>query len=195
MLKNLFTSEVRILLLSRFLMNEDREFYLRQLSSHFNLSPRHVSLELKNLQNIGIINKRIAGNLHYYNINRRHPLFKELKSIFLKTIGLKDVILRYLNGYNERIQYAFIYGSMARGDAASDSDIDLMMIGDISSRQISAEMIEAGNELQREINFSIFSLEEFKSRLRKKDHFVSSLMNGEKVFVIGDANELERMVQ
>jgi predicted nucleotidyltransferase len=195
MLKNLFSSEVRILLLNRFLMNEDREFYLRQLSGDFNLSPRHVSLELQNLKKIGLITKRISGNLHYFTINRQHPLFQELKNIFLKTVGLKDIIHKYLISFTNRIQFAFIYGSMARGTADSDSDVDLMIVGDISTRQISAEMIKAGNELKREINFSVFNPEEFKTRLVKNDHFVSSLVSESKLFIIGDMNEFERLVQ
>ena len=49
MLKNLFSSKVRIRILNIFLLNPDSEFYLRELSTKFNISPRHVSLELQNL--------------------------------------------------------------------------------------------------------------------------------------------------
>lgn len=195
MLKNLFSSEVRILLLKQFLLNEDSEFYLRQLSNHFHLSPRQVSLELQNLHKIGLIKKRISGNLHNFSINRQHPIFEELKGIFLKTVGLKDVLYKYLSVFKDRIQFAFVYGSMAKGNAGAESDIDLMIIGDLSSRQLSAKMMKAENELQREINFSVFTPEEFKTRLNQNDHFVSTLVKEKKLFVLGDLNEFERLVQ
>lgn len=195
MLKNLFSSEVRILLLNQFLLNEDSEFYLRQLSNQFSLSPRQVSLELQNLQKIGLIKKRVSGNLHNFSINKQHPIFHDLKSIFLKTVGLKDVLFKYLADYKERIDFSFLYGSMAKGNATAESDIDLMIIGDLGSRQLSGIMLKAGNELRREINYSIFSPDEFKTRLAKNDHFVSRIIKDEKLFILGDVNEFERLVQ
>ena len=195
MLKNLFSSEVRILLLNQFLLNENSEFYLRQLSNRFNLSPRQVSLELQNLQKIGLIKKRVSGNLHNFSVNKKHPIFYELKSIFLKTVGLKDVLIKYFADYKNRIDLAFVYGSMAKGDATAESDIDLMIIGEISARQLSGIMSKAGNELKREINYSVFSLDEFKTRLIQNDHFISTIIKEKKLFILGDVDDFERLVQ
>ena len=195
MLKNLFSSETRILLLNQFLMNPDKEFYLRQISNNFKLSPRQVSLELKNLSKIELIVKRISGNQHHYSVNKQHPLFDELRNIFLKTVGLKDVIKNYLEPIESGIDFAFIYGSMANGSAATESDIDLMIIGSPAGRKFSGLMIKAGNELGREINFNIFSLDEFTNRIRSKDHFISSVMNSPKIFIIKDSNELNRLAE
>jgi predicted nucleotidyltransferase len=195
LLKNLFSSEVRILLLNQFLLNENSEFYLRQLSKQFNLSPRQVSLELQNLQKIGLIKKRVSGNLHNFSVNKKHPIFHELKSIFLKTVGLKDVLLKYFADYKNRIDLAFVYGSMAKGDATAESDIDLMIIGKIGARQLSGVMSKAGNELKREINYSVFSLDEFKTRLIQNDHFISTIIKEKKLFILGDVDDFERLVQ
>ena len=73
MLKKLFSSEARILLMNRFLLHPDQEFYLRQLAAQFNLSPRAVSLELQNLESIGLISKRVSGKQHYYSVDIKHP--------------------------------------------------------------------------------------------------------------------------
>jgi len=193
MLKELFSSEVRIRLLNTFLLNPDTEFYLRELAGKFNISPRHVSLELQNLKKIEIINKRISGKQHYYSINKKNPIFHELLNIFIKTIGVKGVVENYLNKYKNLIEFAFIYGSIAKGDARADSDIDLMIIGDISGREISGAMIDAGNEINREVNFNIISLSEFSSRLKSKDHFINSIYKESKLFILGDQNEFERL--
>jgi predicted nucleotidyltransferase len=193
MLKELFTSEIRILLLNAFLMNPDSEYYLRQLAGKFNVSPRQISVELQNLKKIELITRRISGKQHYYRINNSHPIFHELQNIFIKTIGVKSVIEKSLKKFINLINFAFIYGSMAKGDASANSDIDLMIIGEISGRKISSEMIHAGNKINREINFNIISFEEFSNRLKSNDHFINSIYKDSRLFLIGDQNEFERL--
>lgn len=92
MLKELFSSQIRVLLLNTFLMNSDSEYYLRELAEKFKVSPRHISLELQNLKKIELVKKRISGKQHYYSVNKNHPIFQELRNIFIKTIGLKSFI-------------------------------------------------------------------------------------------------------
>ena len=191
MLKELFSSQIRVLLLNTFLMHSDSEYYLRELAEKFKVSPRHVSLELQNLKKIELIKKRISGKQHYYSVNKNHPIFQELRNIFMKTIGLKSVIENALIQYSDLIKFAFIYGSIAIDDARVDSDIDLMIIGDVSGRKISGAMIQAGNELNREVNFNIFSENEFSGRLISNDHFINSIYKESKLFIIGDPDEFE----
>jgi predicted nucleotidyltransferase len=195
MLKNLFSSETRILLLSQFLMNPDKEFYLRQISGKFGLSPRLVSLELQNLEKIELLKKRVSGKQHYFAINKQHQLFEDLRNIFLKTVGLKDVIEKHLDAYLSQIEFAFIYGSIAKGNAAINSDVDLMIIGNLSNRKISGSMLQAGTELDREINFSIFAFDEFKSRIKNNDHFITTIINEPKIFITRNSDEFERLAK
>jgi predicted nucleotidyltransferase/predicted transcriptional regulator len=193
MLKKLFGSEVRIKLLSQFLMHPDQEFYLRELSNHFSISPRSVSLELSNLESIGLISKRISGYHHYYSANVQHPLYHDLKNIFTKTISLKNVIADCLGFFKSEIEFSFIYGSIAKGNDTSDSDIDLMIIGNLSSKKVSRVLLTADSELKKEINFSIFSIDEIKKRLKNNDHFMTGIFSEPKIFVIGDPDEFERL--
>ncbi len=176
-------------------MHPGEEFYLREIANLFNLSPRQVNLELKNLQSIGLLKKRISGNQHYYSINEQHPLFEDLRNIFLKTVGLKDVIKKYLEPFENEIDFAFIYGSMAKGNSVAESDVDLMIIGNLSMRKVSGVLMQAGSELGREVNFSIFSLNEFIERIKNKDHFITSLLREPKIFIIRDANEFDRLAK
>ena len=174
-------------------MHPEQEFYLRELSNQFHLSPRAVSMELKNLESIELIKKRISGKQHYYSINTQHPLFPDLQNVFLKTIGLKDVIRDKLTPFHSSIDYAFIYGSVARGTSTAISDVDLMIIGNVSSRKVAGALSDAGSKLDREINFSIFTVEEFLDRLKKKDHFITALLKEPKIFIIGDSDEFRWM--
>ncbi|NVM04473.1 MAG: nucleotidyltransferase domain-containing protein [Candidatus Helarchaeota archaeon] len=193
MLKKLFGSEVRIKLLNQFLMHADQEFYLRELSNHFNISPRSVSMELTNLESMGLIRKRISGNQHYYSSNIQHPLFHDLKNIFAKTIGLKNIIADCFEPFKSKIKFSFIYGSIARGNDTSSSDIDLLIIGNVSSRKISSILLSAGSKLNREINFSVFSLEEIEKRIKNSEHFITSVFKEPKIFVVGDFDEFNRL--
>lgn len=193
MLKNLFSSEVRVKLLNRFLMNPDKEYYLRELSNSLKISPRSVSMELNNLLKIDLIKKRISGNHHYYSVNIQHLIFAELQNIFTKTIGVRNILAEYLKPFKTKILFSFIYGSIAKGNSTSTSDIDLLIIGDISSKKISNVVLDTGLKLNREINFSIFKKSEFIQRLKSKDHFITSIFKEQKIFVIGNPDEFERM--
>jgi len=193
MLKNLFSSEVRIQLLTLFLLHPEREYYLRELSTRLQVSPRQVSLELSNLYKIELIKKRISGNQHFYSANPQHPLFPDLQNIFIKTVGLKDVLQKNLQPFQTQILYCFVYGSMAKGVVTAKSDIDLMIIGTVSSKSISGPVMNAGQEMQREINYSVFPLQEVKSRLRNKDHFFCTIWSESKIFILGNSSEFERL--
>ena len=193
MLKNLFSSEVRIKLLTLFLLHPEREYYLRELSTRLQVSPRQVSLELSNLSKIELIKKRISGNQHFYSANLQHPLFPDLHNIFMKTVGLKDVLQKNLQPFQSQILYCFVYGSMAKGVVTAKSDIDLMIIGTVSSKSISGPVMNAGQEMQREINYSVFPLPEVKKRLRNKDHFFRTIYSESKIFILGNSSEFERL--
>jgi predicted nucleotidyltransferase len=195
MLKNLFSSQVRIDLLGLFFLNPDKEFYLRELVVRLNGFPRAVSVELKNLADIGLVKKRIAGKQHYYRINRQHPIYTELRDIFVKTTGFKDVLKSALEPFKSQIQYAFVYGSMANGSFGLNSDIDLLIVGEVSGRRVSSALASIGDRFGREINYSIYPLPELKEKIKKNDHFFSSLLQKPYLFILGNENEFTGLVE
>ncbi len=193
MLKKLFSSQLRVDLLSLFFMNPGREYYLRELISILNNSPQPVSNEIKNLVSVELITKRISGNQHYYQINTDHQLYEDLRNIFVKTVGLRDIVAKFLKPYFNDLLFAFIYGSMARGNFNTKSDIDLMLIGDKSPRAISGACLKIGEVLKREVNYSVFTIKEVKQRLADQNHFMTSLMDEKKIFITGNQDEFERL--
>jgi len=195
MLKALFSSQVRIDLLSTLLMHPDEEFYLRELAANLHNSPRSIHVELRNLEKISLLQKRISGKQHYYRINRQHILYGDLRSLFLKSAGLRDQVKEQLEPHAADIDFAFIYGSMASGNFSANSDIDLMIIGKVRPRQMAPSFAELRNQLGREISAAIFPITEFAEKVRKRDHFISSLIADSLLFVIGEENEFGRMVQ
>jgi predicted nucleotidyltransferase len=193
MLNKLFSSKSRVEILKLFLFNPDNSFYQRQISQLTNQSVRGIQRELSKLQGIGLIKGSAEGNRIYYKINRKCPIFKDLRGIFLKTAGIAEVLKDNLSKKDIRI--AFIYGSYSKGREDFSSDLDLMVIGDISSKVLSSVLSGPKRKLMREINYAVFSPEEFAKRKREKDHFIESVLRDRKIFIIGNQNELKTLIK
>ena len=192
-LNELFSSRTRVEVLKLFLFNPDNSFYQRQISHLTNQPIRGVQRELEKLGRIGLLQKSIDGNRVYYRVNREHPIFEDLKNIFFKCEGLAEVLKENL--LDRKIEFCFIYGSYARGEENLLSDIDLMIIGDISSREISNILAGVKTQFSREINYAVFPSIEFLSRARHKDHFLDTVLQDKKIFITGTEDGLKRFIE
>lgn len=193
MINKLFSSRARVDVLKLFFFNPENSFYQRQISKLSGQSIRGVQREVTRLEELGIIEKSIEGNRIYYKVNKNCPIFKELKNILFKSVGIAQVLKGHLK--SDEIKVAFIYGSYARNRESLLSDIDLMVIGKISSRELSHLLSKPKKELMREINYVVFSPKEFKERIRQKDHFLNSVLKDRKIFIVGDTNELKAIIK
>lgn len=195
MLTELFSSQARVDILKLFLLNPTDNFYQREIAVLCHLPVRAVQRELQKLEKIGLIRKSTRGNRNYYQIDKSASIFEELKSIFLKTVGLGDVLKNHLKEHQEEISIAFIYGSYARHNEMATSDLDLFVIGTIGPRKVSTILAKAKSALKREINFTVSSVEEYRQKAKKGNHFVTALAKEPKIFLIGNENEFRRIVQ
>lgn len=191
MMEKLFSSKARVEIMKLFLFNPHDSYYQSQISFLTRQPIRAVQRELERFTSIGLITRSVQGNRSYYKINTKCPIFGELKSIFFKTVGLAKVLQEHLTE-KEDINIAFIYGSYAKGRENLMSDIDLMVIGNITSRRLSSVLAEAKRGLSREINYVVFTEEEFKQKVEGKDHFVNSVLNDKKIFLVGNRDELKK---
>lgn len=132
------------------------------------------------------------GNRRYYEVNRGHALYPELRGIVLKTGGLRDVLAEALKG--AKAEFAFVFGSLAAGTETAESDVDVMIVGHASHRQMASALRAAGEKLSREINPHFFSADEFLSRAAAKDHFLGDVLAKPKLFILGDENEFTELV-
>lgn len=195
MLTELFSSQARVDILKLFLLNPAANFYQREIAVLCHLPVRAVQREVQRLEKVGLVCKSTRGNRNYYQIDKSASIFEELKSIFLKTVGLGDVLKDYLKEHQEEIAIAFIYGSYARHKETATSDLDLFIIGTIRSRKVSTVLAKAKSALNREINFTVSPVEEYKQKVKKGNHFVTALAKEPKIFLIGNENEFRRLVQ
>jgi predicted nucleotidyltransferase len=170
----------------------DEALHLREIERRSGLTVGTVQQELKKLLNLDLIKKRKDGNRLYYQANKQHPLYPEIRNIVLKTSGLADVIKEALSATPD-IKIAFVFGSIARHEEKSGSDVDLMVIGAIGLRKLTGSLMEISEQIGREINPHVLTEKEFKKRTRDREHFISEVLEAPKIFIIGNQNDLNEM--
>jgi len=192
-LGSLLFGETRRAILALLYGHSDEQFYLRELVRRTETALGAAQRELTLLTSGGLVQRVRRGNQVYYQANASNPIFAELKSILTKTTGVRDVIQKALEPLLARIKVAFVYGSVAKGEETVSSDIDLMVIGDVEFREVVSCLTDIENKLGREINPTVYPPEEYKNKLREKNHFLTSTLREKKIFVIGDEDELRRL--
>jgi len=171
----------------------ERSFYLRQLVRAIGAGHGALQRELKHLTDMGLVVRRAQGNQVLYQANSQSPIFSEIKSLITKTIGIHDVIRSALVTLGMDIQIVFVYGSVARHKESAGSDVDLMVLGNASFSDVVSALGPAQRTLGREINPTVFPVNEFRSKLAAGNHFLRSVMKEKKLFVLGTENELAKL--
>ena len=182
-------SKLRRDLLRLYFTNPDKEYYLRELERMIDFSVGNIRRELLRLESKGLFTFRRQGNMVYYSLNKKHPLFKPFKALVYRTIGVEGElrsVLRRVRG----IKLAFVYGSFARGSERISSDIDLFIIGSVDEGKLIEAIGKTETTLKREINYSLYTREDFEKKKEEKDYFVKELIREPKVFLIGDESDL-----
>jgi predicted nucleotidyltransferase len=172
----------------------DQSFYYRQITRQLNrVSVGTLQRELETLSRLGLIDRSTVGKQVFYRANRNHPVFPELRALVAKTVGAIAVLRSALVPMADRISLAFIYGSMARQDERAESDIDLLIIGQVTLEDLLARVGDVEASLGRAVNPTVYSVAEFKTRLASGNHFLNSVVRGAKLFLIGDEDELRKV--
>lgn len=187
MLAEILTSNTRAEILRLLFDGEQAEHYLRELQSLSGVNVRAVQKEVAHLEGLDLIKSRRDGNRLYFTANIAHPLYPDLVSIVEKTVGIIGQLKERLT--DEKIEAAFIFGSMAKGKERSESDLDLVVIGELGMRSLSKKLSGIQERIGREINPHVFTKEEFINRIKKKDHFIVSILKEEVKPIIGSIDE------
>jgi len=189
LLERLFSSRVRIQLLSHFLLHPEARNHIRALASEVDAQYNAVWKELNNLEEAGLLQSETVGGRKIFTLNSQFPIIPELRNILLKTVGAGDLVREFLKDL-EGIEVAFIFGSFAEGEPDADSDLDIMLIGDLDVAQVTPVIDEMEKMLARDVNYVMFTQEEWKSRLEKGDIFVTNVRDAPKVMLIGSQDDL-----
>lgn len=165
------------------LLNPERQFGTNELVAIGGAGTGAGRNVLRAFEASDIVVRSARGNQILYSINTRNPIHAELRLICLKTFGLRDVVRGHLEPFGDRIELAFIFGSIVKGTDRSTSDVDLMVVGDVDFFEMGEAVQKMEGILGREIDLQLHSSEEWK-RLAG-DRVIGAIMTGDKIVVVG----------
>jgi predicted nucleotidyltransferase len=187
-------SQTQQILLGLFYLHPERSFYTNEIIRLSHKGTGAVHRELFKLAESGIIRVEALGNQKRYSANLQLPFYQELRGIILKTFGLADIIRNSLEPIESKIQYSFIYGSIAKNSDTITSDIDLMIISDeLGYSDIFPYIEKAEKQLQRPINPTCYSINEWSRKIKSENNFLIQVKISPKIFIIGTEDEFTKL--
>ena len=168
-----------------------KRFYTNEIIRLAGMGRGTIRRELDRLLASGLLVVTHEGNQHYYQSNHKSPVYEELVSIVRKTFGIVDVIAEMLQQVDNQIDLSFIYGSVAKGEETTNSDIDLFVVSDsLAYADLMAILTKAEQSLGRPINPSIYTREQIKNKLVEKNSFLTRVLEQPKLWVKGVENDI-----
>ncbi len=186
-LGRLFGSEGRAKVLEALLLGTPGRFYVRELARRLHLPATAVSRELAILSQLGLVVRERDGRRVYYQPNVRASAVAELRVLILKLGAVTEALRRALATRPEAIEWAFVHGSVAAGTTAAGSDVDLVVVGDVTPSDVHELLRPVAEALGREINPFVLTAAEFREKRSVKNQFLDRVLSGPKIDLIGDA--------
>ena len=182
---------VRQGVLAATLTQPEKWWSLSELAGFLHTRPSSLQRELRSLEQSGLLQLRKDGRRTYFKAETRSPIFRELRSIFDKTVGLIPVLRNALQSFAGQIVCAFVYGSIARREEHATSDVDLMVIGNVGLADLAPSLRKTEKRLGREVNVTNYSVQEFRKKIAAGDHFLTAVLKGSLQFVKGEQRDLD----
>lgn len=173
----------------------ERWWYLSEIAERLETTPSSLQRELKTLSKNGILRTKRESNRLYYQAETNSPVFLPLQELMKQTLGIIPALEESILQFADKIEFAFIYGSVATGTEHTLSDVDLIIIGEIGLADIASAVRKMESKFEREINVNCYKTDEFKSKLNAKNHFISQIVIEEKIFIKGSIDEFDRFVK
>ena len=179
-------------ILSLLLGHPGQRFFVRELGRRARVTPSTLVRDLKLLTDAGVILRTQEGRQVYYRANEASPVFEELRGLVTKTFGLVDVLRDAISSISRKIRVAAIYGSVASGTHTAQSDVDLLIVGEVAQSDFAVQLLDAEHALGRRIQPTVYPVREFAHNATKTP-FLKAIMERPMIFLVGDKNELERI--
>lgn len=176
------------------MMNPRKRFYIRELSKILKIPYGMLYREVKNLVSLGIITEEKKGKITLLSVNMDLLYFAELRGLMIKTAGLGDAMRDALSGF-VGIQYALIYGSLASGEETDRSDVDFLVVGEVDEEDLLKAMSEVEKDVGREVNYILWSEDEFMERVREGHHLLVDISRKPVLMLVGDEDEFRRTIE
>lgn len=193
MLRHILGSRGRAEILKTLFTLEHKTVHLRELSRKAALSAPVLQRELRQMAELGLLSVERDGNRVNFSADTRHPLYSVLCELVLKTEGAVGLLRQAFADCSA--QFVFIFGSMAKGTANANSDIDLFVIGDCGLREITGRIHSVASQIGQEVNPYAISPGDFIRRLHENDHFLQEIVHASKIFLKGTEDEFAAMAK
>ena len=188
-------SPYRRQMLAVLFLRPDEQFHVRQLERLTGISAGSLHRELKAMAIAGLLRRESQGNQVLYQAERECPIYEELASIFRKTVGLAMVLRDGWLKLADRIDIAFVFGSMATGKQHADSDLDLCVLGDVELFDVVKALGSVQDNIRREINPVVMSTARYIDQLAEHDRFIERLDGEPKIYVMGGEREFRKLIE
>jgi predicted nucleotidyltransferase len=170
----------------------DRSFYANEVIALAQSGTGAVQRELADMAQVDLLTVTKVGNQKHFQANTQSPVFAELRGLVLKTVGLADVLRSALTPLVNRIDTAFVYGSMANQQDTAQSDVDVMLISPtLSYADVFGALESASQQLKRNINPTLYTPDEFAQRLDQDQAFITRVMQQPKIWLIGQLEQTD----
>ncbi|NMC36194.1 hypothetical protein GYA49_04065 [Candidatus Beckwithbacteria bacterium] len=188
-LQDFLISRVRVKLLKIFLTDPAKIYYVRELVRLSKEEINAVRRELQHMEEKGMVKKESRGNRLYYGFKKDYLFYNELVQLTAKTVGLGQAIIKDRNRIG-KIRFAVLSGKFSRHRPHNETDVDLLIVGEIVIPQVASVVAKFEKELDREINYSVMTKEEFDFRKKRRDPFITQILMGSRIMLLGDEEEL-----
>lgn len=175
----------QLLILNLFFSRPEGSFYMHEIGRLIDKKPGVFQRDLNSLEKRGVITSNFKANARYFELNKKYPLYRELKSIVFKTIGIEGSVRNLINSLSG-IEKAILFGSFASGKTDEFSDIDILVVGTPDIEELTGELRKLENKFGREINYIIYSRKEYEKKLKKKDPFLVDILRNKNIILKDD---------
>lgn len=187
-LQDFMISKTRVKMMELFFLDSDEMYYVREITRKTKEEINAVRRELERMISYGLIKSEQRGNRLYYFLNKKYLFFSELQKMVAKTTGLGLNLRKNIRklGTTEFIMFS---GKFAKGQPPLTGEVDMLVVGDVVLSELQVIVKEAEEKIGRELNYSVFSLEEFNFRKTRRDPFIMDVLYGSRIMIVGSEEE------
>ncbi|MBO9687159.1 MAG: nucleotidyltransferase domain-containing protein [Mitsuaria chitosanitabida] len=185
-LTEVFGSIGRFRVLRTLFAEPARGFGQRELASEAGIDAGSIARWLRRWVAAGLVTRREQDGLPRYQASKDPslaPLVALMQQDSRLVRTLREALLP-LKG----VQAACVFGSVARGEAGADSDIDVLVLGSLSELKINVALKPAARALGRDVHATASTIASFQEQLRGGESFAQDIVRGPRIPLIGDVD-------
>lgn len=184
-LQDLMISRIRVKLVELFFSLREEKYYVREITRLIKGEINAVRRELERLERVGLLKSEERGNRVYYELNPEYAFYQELARMVAKSTGLGVQIRKYRRKLG-RVRFVMFSSRFASGQPVRHGEVDVLVVGEVVLPELEQLIKVEQERRQREINYTVFSEDEFKFRKMRRDPFIMDVLYNGRVMVIGD---------